>query len=314
MAEAPQPPSHPMRWLAAKLLATTLLAAGVYVLFTVFNHVVLKGFSAPEILLLEAVAVVLIAYAVARAVTTATTAAMARRGLVSHSHAVRLFLNILIAIVAIVALFDLAGVSVESIFLGSAFAGIVLGLAAQTVLANVFAGLLLVFADPFHPGDRVTFVSSSYPAIAPSYPHELQYPGYSGIIEDVGLIYTVLRLDSGAIARLPNSVVIGSLLIEPRASSVNVHRVRLSFPIAVPVATVEGALPDLAKALPRPTPLDPPPRFEVADISSATWDGVFLVSSTGREEGEVRDVVLRLILPRLPGAALSAPSRASATP
>ena len=300
--------SHPMRSLIAKLLATAALGVAAYVFFVVLNHRYLNGFTGPEILLVEAVVVVLFAYAVARAITTATTTIMAQRGAGGHSHVVRLFLNILIAIAAVVALSNLAGVSAESIFLGSAFAGIVLGLAAQTVLANVFAGLLLVFADPFRPGDRVAFVSSSFPALAPSYPHELQYPAYSGTIDDIGLVYTVLRLDSGGMARLPNSTVIGAMVLQPRGASLNLHRVRMTFPLTTGVATVEKALPEIATAFPRSSPFDPPPRFTITDISALSWDGVFTVSSLGRDDSEVRDIVLRLVLTRIPGASASAPA------
>ena len=51
---------------------------------------------------------------------------------------------------------------------------------------------------PRRPGDRVAFVTSSYGALAPSYPHEMMYPGYSGTVRDVGLIYTVIELDGGS--------------------------------------------------------------------------------------------------------------------
>jgi small-conductance mechanosensitive channel len=312
MAESPTSTGRPLRWLAAKLVATTLAAGAIYVFFTIFNHRFLGSFSEPEILLLEAVAVIVIAYAIARSVTTASSEILARRGLLSHGHVVRLFANLVIAIVAVVALFNLAGVPAESIFLGSALAGIVLGLAAQTVLSNVFAGLLLVFADPFRPGDRVSFVSSSYPVIWPTYPHEITTPAYSGTIEDVGLVYTVLRLDSGLQARLPNAVVLGSLVLQPRSPAGTVHRVRVTVPIAVSTTVIEGALPEIQRAFPKPSPLDPAARFEVADVTPASWDGVFVLTATEVQDGRVRDGVLRIVLPRI-AAALRSPG-APATP
>lgn len=312
MAAPPTP--RPLRDLAVKLLLTMLLAAAVYTLFTVFNHRFLNGFSDPEILLLEAVAITLIAYTVARAVTTASDAVMARRGLASHGHAVRLFINILIAVGLVLALFKLAGVSAESILLGSAFAGIVVGLAAQTVLSNVLAGLLLVLSDPFRPGDRVSFVSSTYPALPPSYPHELTYPSYTGTIADVGLIYTVLWLDSGTQAKIPNSVVIGSLLLKPRSDIADVHRIRMTFPLSVDVTAVEAALPEITEDFPKTGTLFPKPRLEVADISAASWDGVFILWVKGRDESTVRDSVLRRVLPRLEAATRPRDGTASVTP
>lgn len=292
--------SRPIRVLVRNLLLATTLAIGLYVVFTILRHRFLFAFNEPETLLLEAGAVILVAYLVARALTGAANEVLTRRGQVSHGHAVRLFLNLLIAIGATFALFELAGVSAQSIFLGSAFAGIVLGLAAQTVLANVFAGLLLVVANPFHPGDRISLVSSSYGALAPSYPHEMLYPRYSGVVEDVGLIYTVIGLDSGGVAKVPNGVVITALILQTRAT--RSHRVRMTFPLATPVATVEAALADVAREFPPPSTASRPPRLEIADLAPATWDGVITVWSPALDEAGVQDRVMRAVLARLPGA------------
>jgi len=49
-----------------------------------------------------------------------------------------------------------AGVNPTVLLAGGTFAGLVVGLAGQTVLSNLFAGLLIVFAKPFSVGDRVT--------------------------------------------------------------------------------------------------------------------------------------------------------------
>jgi len=291
-----------MRSLARDLLATAALAVGLYVVLILLPGRVLPRLTGTEVLLLEAGGVVLVAYLVARAVTSAATAVILRRGEFARGHAVRLFLNLLIAVAAVLALSKIAGVSAESILLGSAFAGIVLGLAAQTVLANVFAGLLLVVADPFRPGDRVNFVSWTYGILPPSYPHESIVPGYTGTIVDVGLVYTVLALDSGGLAKLPNSIVMAGLVIEapgPRA-----QRIRMTFPLSVPVATVEAALADVGRALPPPAGA-PAPRFELADVGATSWDGVFVLWTPDPSVPSIRDRVLRAVVAHLapaPGA------------
>jgi len=293
-------PARPLTILLRDLVLALILGVGLFLVFTLLNHLVLNRFNDLEILLLEAGGILLVAFLVGRAVTGATNALVARRGGSSRAYAVRLFLNILIAVAAVLALFKLAGVSLESIFLGSALAGIVLGLAAQTVLANVFAGLLLVLADPFRPGDRITVVSSSYGAIAPSYPHEMMYPGYTGWVEDVGLIYTTLRLAGGDIARVPNNVVIGALVLKPAIRVLRPCRVRMTFALSVPVALVEAAV---ARIPPEPNgggPAAPPPRVEVVDLSATSWDAAVTVYATELDESVVRDRVLRSVLGALP--------------
>ena len=288
------------------------LGVGLFLAFSFLNSYALQdGFTQLELLLLEAGAVVAVAYLVARAVSNAANAVLERRGGTSRAHLVRIFFNLLVSVGAVLALFKLAGVSVESIFLGSALAGIVLGLAAQTVLANVFAGLLLVLADPFRPGDRVTFVSSSYGAIWPTYPHEMMYPGYAGVIEDVGLIYTVLRVESGGLAKIPNSVVLAALVLRPDPRLGRSQRVRMTFPLSVPVGSVEAAVAELGESLGGTVPDSPRPRFEVADIGAATWDGVVVLWTTSLDETGTRDAVLRAVLSRLPNAGRA---RSAATP
>jgi small-conductance mechanosensitive channel len=296
--------SRPLSILLRDLLLSTLLAVVLYALFLEFNehYFQSKGFNYPEFLALEAGAVLLVAWLVARSMTRATDAVMERRGISTRSHAVRLFTNLVVAIVAVLVLFSLAGVSAESLFLGSAFAGIVIGLAAQTVLANVFAGLLIVLADPYRPGDRVAFITSSYGALAPSYPHEMMYPGYSGVVRDVGLIYTVIELDAGGLAKFPNGIVLNALSLHQVPGSPRAVRVRMTFPQSVTVGTVEEALRAAASGFPGTSPTAPVPRLEVADISETTWDGAVVVWTTATDEGRVRDNVLRAVLDRLPAS------------
>ena len=290
-------PAPPLRALARNLLVTAALAVGIYVLLVVLPGRLLPRLTGSEIVLLEAGGVVLIAWLVARAVTGAATAVILRRGEFARGHAVRLFLNLLIAVAAILALSKLAGVSAESILLGSAFAGIVLGLAAQTVLANVFAGLLLVVADPFRPGDRVAFVSGNYSVSPPTHPHEAYYPAYGGTILDIGLVYTVVSLDRGGVARLPNNVVMSAMVLAPRGGTQ--QRIRMTFPLSVAVGKVEAALADAVRGLPPGAPGAPPPHLEVADLSASTWDGVVVVWTADEEVGATRDRLLRAVLAHL---------------
>ncbi len=299
---AQSPPGRPLSVLVLNLLVALAVAVGLFALFYVIGLEFHPAAGSIGLLVLGAGAIVLVTYLVARAVTAATNALLARHSGVTRGHAVRLFLNLLIMVGAVLALFKLAGVSLESIFLGSALAGIVLGLAAQTVLANVFAGLLLVVSDPFRPGDRISLVSSSYGAIWPSYPHEMLYPSYSGTVEDVGLIYTRLRLDSGSSAKIPNSVVIGALVVHTSAGTPRSQRVRMTFPSALPVASVETVVAALDPAWVSSPAGHPPPRIEVADIGPTTWDGVVVLWTTVGEENVVRDAVLRSVL-----AGLAAP-------
>jgi len=282
------------------ILVRDLVLALAVAIFAVVVLEVLERWKVPGqyVLLYEAGAILLVAWLVARALTGSATALLARRGDVAQGATLRIFINLVIAVAAVLALFSLAGVSIESIFLGSALAGIVLGLAAQTVLANVFAGLLLIASGPFRPGDRINIVSGSLGAIAPSYPHELLYPLYGGIVEDIGLVYTVLRQDSGGVIKVPNSVVLSGVVQHPE-SGIRTVRIRMTFPQTVAVATVESAIIDLRTALQGSRDATTRFSFEVIDISAATWDGLVLAVTATMSEATLRDRVLRAVLSRL---------------
>ncbi len=292
---------RPLSILIRDLILTLVVGVFLFGLFDLINHhtIVLEGIGGVNLLLLEAGATVLVGYLLSRAVTGAATAVMQLRGDVSRSHVVRIFLSLVIATGVVFALFSLAGVSLESIFLGSALAGIVLGLAAQTVLANLFAGLLLVVSDPFRVGDRINIVSSSLGAIAPSYPHEMMYPLYGGTVEDVGLTYTVLRQDDGATVRVPNSLVLSAMIQHPEGLGIRTVRVRMTFPQTIPVSTVEAALGELRAAIATSPPTVSRVSFEVIDISATTWDGVVTVVTSDLTDIMVRDRVLRSVLRRV---------------
>ncbi|MCI4327190.1 MAG: mechanosensitive ion channel family protein [Thermoplasmata archaeon] len=121
------------------------------------------------------------------------------------------------SLLGVVALYAV-GVNGYALLAGGTFAGLVVGLASQTALANVVAGIVLVLARPFEPGDRITLTSAQYSFLLPSYPpkfysQDLLIPGYTGSVLDVGLMYTALRLDDGPTVLFPNSLVIGGAVI-----------------------------------------------------------------------------------------------------
>jgi small-conductance mechanosensitive channel len=253
----------------------------------------------PYLLTLTAAAVVLVGYLVARAFGSAITAFLSGTAHLSQVTAVTLFLDILVAVGVVFALFEIYGVSVESIFVGSAFAGIVLGLASQTLLSNVFAGLTIVFASPYRVGDRIGLISASYGVISPSYPHELAYPTYNGVVEEIGLLYTVLRLDSGRTASLPNSLMVTALVVNLSRQLTRSVRVRMTLSQNVPVSEVEAILPAIARDLAPKNLTAPAPMLEVADVGVATWDAVVVVWTDEPSDGRAKDRVMRLLLERL---------------
>ncbi|MBU2664842.1 mechanosensitive ion channel family protein [Actinoplanes bogorensis] len=100
-------------------------------------------------------------------------------------------------LIALFAVTDLLGIGLQHLLVGGAVTGVILGLAAQPVLSNLFAGFVLLFARPYIPGQQVRVLSGA-----------IGGPHYGTIIS-AGLLYTVLDTDEGPL-NIPNSALLAS--------------------------------------------------------------------------------------------------------
>ena len=84
---------------------------------------------------------------------------------------------------------ELFGLPVTQLILGGAILGVLLGIAAQQTLSNLFAGIVLLQARPFAVGDLVWIRSGALGG------------QYEGEVTEIGLTY--VRLDTGDGPHLP---------------------------------------------------------------------------------------------------------------
>ena len=103
---------------------------------------------------------------------------------------------------AIVAL-RIAGLDAGTLAVGGAFTAVVLGLASQQTLGNIFAGLVLLSTRPFRVGERVRLRGGPMAG------------NVEGIVSSLGLYYTTL-IDGSDRVMVPNSVVL-NLAVDPAA-------------------------------------------------------------------------------------------------
>lgn len=108
-------------------------------------------------------------------------------------------------LILIFALFAVLGVSLSHLLIGAGLAGIILGIAAQQSLGNIFAAVVMLFARPFVVGDDIRIRS-----------------GAVGVLDvkvlGIGLTYVTVRTDDGVL-KIPNSVMLASGIGRPRAPS-----------------------------------------------------------------------------------------------
>lgn len=301
--------------LALELLGTiavaVALAATVYFGARALCRNCLGPNTALFIDLLEAGAVVFVGYLFGRAFRRAIESAMGAGGHLRNVPSVTLVIHAVVGALVFLALLTIFGVTnVSAILTGSAFVGIVLGLAGQTVLGNIFAGFIIVLAGPFHPGDRIGLMLPGYPALAPTYAHELLLPQLRGMVRDVGLLYTVLQLDEGRPVRIPNGVVYASVVTILSVAQPHLVRVRATLPRSTPIEMLEEAVKAYTTAHPPSSDAVPRPRVLVVDLSPTTWDGVVEVWTPAAREDIIRDAVLREII-RLGGISATTAGAAS---
>jgi len=118
-----------------------------------------------------------------------------------------------LVVTALILLSGPTGSSFLSALVGIGFFGIVLGLAAQSVLGNLFSGLMILAARPFNINDRIALVTWQYGKFAPSLSHGWLEPAYTGIVKGITLTYTRILTDSDTLLKVPNSIITQSLIM-----------------------------------------------------------------------------------------------------
>ena len=161
-----------------------------------------------------AIVMVVLGWALARALGRFVAPTLFRR--MDPATAGTVSFLIRLAFIALAALLSLrvAGLDPATLAVGGALAAVVVGLAAQQTLGNLFAGMVLIAARPFKVGDRV----------------RLQAGGIAGQLEGVvaslGLLYTTFTQGQDSIM-VPNNVVLTAAVVPLREPAAVDLRARL---------------------------------------------------------------------------------------
>lgn len=131
----------------------------------------------------------------------------------SNATSVAFIIRLLGYVIAFIGFFLLVHVSIGAALAAGGFAGLVLGLASQTVLSNIFGGLMILFSRPYKVGDRITVLTWQYGLLAPAYPpkffsNDFLIPGHTGVVTDISLLYTTIYTDEKVLVKIPNSVMV----------------------------------------------------------------------------------------------------------
>jgi small conductance mechanosensitive channel len=116
------------------------------------------------------------------------------------------------------------------ILASSAVIGLIVGFAAQRTIGNFIAGLLIAFAQPVRLGDTV------------------EIEGETGVVEEIGLTYTFIRVEDNDRLVIPNERIASDTI---RNSSIRGRRKLAQVTVQVPLDTdldaVAGLLGEAAE-------------------------------------------------------------------
>jgi small conductance mechanosensitive channel len=123
--------------------------------------------------------------------------------------AVSFLVQLMTLLVMVIFALRVVDVDPRAIALGGAVTAVVLGLAAQSTLGNVIAGIVLLVSRPVRVGERVRLQGGTLGAVV------------EGTVASLGLVYTTIARGDGTIL-VPNNGVLSATVVPLRApASVN---------------------------------------------------------------------------------------------
>jgi small conductance mechanosensitive channel len=220
-----------------------------------------------------AVALLILGWAIARDAGRALGPALFRRLDPATAGTVGFLIRLATVGLALLVALRVAGIEARTLALGGAFTAVILGLAAQQTLGNLFAGTVLLSARPFRVGERVRLQGG-------------QLAGQiEGVVSSLGLLYTTFASGDDSIM-VPNSVVLSVAVLPIKEPDAVNLRARLR----------RGMTPaDLQELLEQSlrTPLRNPPRITLEELDGE--EVVVHIAATPRLAGEGRDLASELL-------------------
>jgi small-conductance mechanosensitive channel len=153
--------------------------------------------------IIAVVLVLALGWGLARAVGRFVGPTFLRRMDPATAGTVGFILRLMTMLIALAVALGVAGASLGSLAVTGAFTAVVIGLAAQQTLGNVFAGLVLLSARPFRVGERVRLQAGALSG------------QIDGVVSSLGLLYTTLTR-GGEKVMIPNTQVLAAVVVPLR--------------------------------------------------------------------------------------------------
>lgn len=221
-------------------------ALAAILVFTYFVSYVFHILPTQYLRFENAAIVAVIVYFIFRLIRSFLEAYLTRFTDRSSIHPILFFVSMIGYIILGMAVTATLGINISSVIIGGSLVSVVIGLASQTVLSNQFAGIMITVVRPFRLGDYVTIntwqYGGTFPTLYPKYfsVDRIEASAYSGLVDDITINYTSLRMDSGDIVKIPNGVVVQGAIIS-RKGKVRV-KARYEVPKYVPFQDIRDEI------------------------------------------------------------------------
>jgi small conductance mechanosensitive channel len=235
--------AHRARRAWRELAVLVPLVTGVLLVYT--YRIALFGVDTP-VRVLAGIALVILGWVFARAVGRLVAPILTQHNIDTAGPAGFLIRLLTIGTAVVVAL-RIVGLDPTALAAGSAVTAIILGLAAQQTLGNLFAGVVLLSAHPFGMADRVRLQSGGVGGQV------------DGVVVGLGLLYTTLARGQDKIL-VPNSVVLNSAVVPLREPAAVDVRFRLK--LGTKPTELQGLLDQTLT-----TPLRSPPHIGLEEVA-----------------------------------------------
>ncbi|MHB8362768.1 MAG: mechanosensitive ion channel family protein [Patescibacteria group bacterium] len=122
-------------------------------------------------------------------------------------------------LVLIIIVLDILNINITNILVGGAFLGVILAVASQSMLSNLFGGIIILLFRQFDPGDKIKITTWQFSFLLPAYPNkffskDLVLPGYVGMVDSTGFFYTNFIGEDGIPFKIPNSILIQASILK----------------------------------------------------------------------------------------------------
>jgi len=219
------------------------------------------------------IALMILGWAIARDVGRGLGPSLFRRLDPATAGTVGFLIRLCTVILALLVALRVAGIEARTLALGGAFTAVILGLAAQQTLGNLFAGTVLLSARPFRVGERVRLQGGPLAGQV------------EGTVSSLGLLYTTFATGEDVVM-VPNSVVLNVAVLplrEPEAVNLRA-RLRAGMTPGELQEALEGSLQ---------TPLRGSPRITLEELDGD--EVVVQISATPQRASQGRHLASELL-------------------